>query len=242
MVVIVHWSKLMLILDKYKFNQSIVQTDSEYLVEQIQHIRDIFSNETIALKNTNLEYLAFSRMFADTFGFDERILDSANDLDPSNKSQREVIGLERQVILNKVANDSTYQFKLDKQTNIYLMRRRPLINPSTNNCVGILIIARRIDPAVNRRVILKYFMGKSEVGMSEPLTTEVTEYQQQIINCMLLGFYQRKEIALMLKNMTNVESSEWQIKRQIQDLYQKFRCNSPSELINLITTQQKGIL
>lgn len=231
----------MLILNQYKSAPptSKIQSNEEYLATQVWQLRSVFASEISAIKDAKLEYLAFSKPFAEAFKFDESFLDRPISI--SNSIEREIIQQERQILVDRVMHDSLYQFKPEPNIEMYLMRKRPLINPATGDCVGISILAAKLDIAKQRRVVLKYFMGQQIASESVLSTPELTEQQQQIITCILLGFQQRKDIAKILENITEGAYDEVRIKNQLQALYQKYKCASLNELVNLVVANYKNV-
>lgn len=229
----------MFILNQYKSLPHNEQSNEEYLAVQIWQLKHVFFNEISAIKNVNLEYLAFSKPFAEAFKFDETLLDRP--ISALTMIEQEIIQQERQILIDKALHDSIYQFKPEPNIEMYLMRKRPLINPATGDCVGILILAAKLDMAKQRRIVLRYLLGKQINSDSVLAPAEFTEQQQQILSCMLLGFQQRKEIARILENTTDNGYNEIKIKNQLQALYQKYNCASLNELVDVAVTNYKDV-
>lgn len=228
----------MLIFNKYKPLPQTTQSNEEYLASQIWQLKHVFFNEMSAIKNSALEYLAFSKPFAEAFKLDNSILDKTKPV--LNLIDREIEQQEQQVIIDQIRNDSIYQSE-KPNIDMYLMRKRPLTNPSTGDCVGILILAAKLDIAKERRVILRHFLGKQVHAGSTLPNAEFTQQQQQIITCILLGFQQRKDIAKILENMTNDNYDEIRIKNQLHTLYQKYNCTSLNELVDVVVANYKDV-
>lgn len=239
MVLVFLSSDHMFILNQYQSAPIHSQSNEEYLITQVWQLKHIFFNEISAIKNINLEYLAFSKPFAEAFKFDETLLDRP--ISALTMVDQEIIQQERQILIDKVLHDSIYQFKPEPNIEMYLMRKRPLINPETGDCVGILILAAKLDMAKQRRIVLRYLLGKQINADSVIAPAEFTEQQQQILSCMLLGFQQRKDIARILEAMTGKQCDEVRIKNQLQALYQKHNCGSLNELMNLVVSNYRNI-
>ncbi|MBX9866482.1 MAG: hypothetical protein K2Y14_06165 [Burkholderiales bacterium] len=228
----------MLIFNKYKPLPQATQSNEEYLGTQIWQLKHVFFNEMSAIKNSTLKYLAFSKPFAEAFKLDDSILDKSRPI--LSSIDQEIEQQEQHIIINQLRNDSIYQSE-KPNIDMYLMRKRPLTNPSTGDCVGILILAAKLDIGKERRVILRHFLGKQvPIGSTLP-TSEFTQKQQQILTCILLGFQQRKDIAKILENMTNDNYNEIFIKNQLQTLYQKYNCTSLNELVDAVVSNYKNI-
>ncbi len=121
-----------------------------------------------------------------------------------------------------------------------IMKNGNKINPGKrydNNCVGILINTSRVMPGIFRKLMLNKFLPFNKM-IPTIQNHELSEHQRQIAFCLLLGFHSRKEIAALLSNMTNTEYNETRIKNSLQALYNKFDCNTPGQLLNLISRGQ----
>lgn len=228
----------MLIFNKYKPLPQTTQSNEEYLASQIWQLKHVFFNEMSAIKNSTLKYLAFSKPFAEAFKLDDSILDKSRPI--LSSIDQEIAQQEQQIIISQLRNDSIYQTE-KPNIDMYLMRKRPLINPSTGDCVGISILAAKLDIAKERRVMLRHFFGKQVSAGSTLPDAEFTQQQQQIITCILLGFQQRKDIAKILENITDNTYDEIRIKNQLHTLYQKYNCNSLNELVDIIVSNHKNV-
>lgn len=227
----------MLILDKYKSSNFISQSNEEFLITQVWNLKHIFFNEISAIKNMNLEYIAFSEPFAEAFQFNQGMLDKR--LKVNNKVDQEIIQQEQALLQSKVQHDTIYQFKHQQHIDTYIMRKRPLINPANNECVGLLILAAKADITFRRRLMLKHFMGGDVSHSSMLPQADLTKQQQEIITCLLLGFQQRKEIAIILESINGTRYNERGIKQRLEELYQKFDCTSLHELMDLVVINYK---
>ncbi len=227
----------MLIFDKYKSSNSTIQSNEEFLITQVWNLKHIFFNEISAIKNIKLEYLAFSEPFAEAFQFNQTMLDKLHPT--SNKVDKEVAQQEQKIMLSKVQHDSIYQFKQQKNIDTYIIRKRPLVNPASNECVGVLILAAKADITFRRRLMLKHFIGGDVSPSSMLPQADLTKQQQEIITCLLLGFQQRKEIAAILESINGIRYNERGIKQRLEELYQKFNCTSLHELMDLVVINYK---
>lgn len=222
----------MLILNKYKSNNYKIQSNEDFLISQVWNLKHIFFNEISAIKNIGLEYLAFSEPFAEAFKFNQTMLGKVSA--QNSKIDKEIIQQEQEILLNMVQHDSVYQFKCEQNIDTYIMRKRPLINPASNECVGLLILAAKADITFRRRLMLKHFIGGGVSYSSILPQAELTKQQQEIITCLLLGFQQRKEIAAILESVNGTEYSERKVKQRLEELYQQFNCTSLHELMDLV--------
>lgn len=221
---------------KYLKEQIPTFTNEEYLQSHIMQLKNMFHNEIAAIKNINLEFIAFTKHFAEALNFNENYLDKRleqiNTQTPqgilqNNKQEMKLINSRKSQIILFFAN-------VNGSNHCFLTRKFPLINPSTQDVVGILMIAKKIDILEFRRMLSTTFL-KREAVYNIPTTTEqLTEKQSSIVACLLLGFHKRKEIAHILDKYMSHSMNEQQIKYSLQLLYDRYKCSSTSELINAI--------
>ena len=211
--------------------------DKEFMQFVIHNCSQIFNREMFAVKNSNLEYIAISEEYATEFDLDnthlgKKVVNTIND-------EKELLILQQeQEILEKYSNqDSIFFYQKNGITNYCGIRKRQLVNPSTNNIVGLLIVAGKFRPGLLRKYYLKLFVPPRktpEINKDQKLTNN----EQQIIFALLLGFHSRKEIASMLSNITNEEINEIKVKNRLNAVYQKFNCSNISQLLTLISNDQ----
>lgn len=223
----------MMILDKYKNKKLSELSNQEFLLSQIWQLKNVFFDELSLIKNTDLEYVAFSTPYAEEFQQDETLLGKRSLVNVNEKLNNDMLEKEQQALKERKLFDLIHQFKLGRETKLFMMRYRPLINPATDDCVGLIVFAIKMEVMSQRRMIIKHFLGLS--GDYVIPEESLSEKQQQVITCLLLGFQQRKEIADVLGKVTDKKYNEGQIKTLLEGLYRKFRCSSFSELMNVIT-------
>lgn len=217
-------------------------TDHEYMTLQIWLLKNVFNNQIASIKNNNHEFVAFTDKFATEFGANDDLLCKAASLLPgmNDNDYIEIHNQEEMIIKSREFQNSMYLLKKDNKVINYIMRKHPLVNPATNNCVGILINTRRFIPDLFRRVMLSKFIPLPKSNL-ETCPPELSEQQKQVAFCLLLGFHSRKEIATVLSTMNKSEYNETQIKNTLQALYNKFECHTPGQLLDLISAGKISI-
>lgn len=217
-------------------------SDHDFMALQISQLRNIFHNEIGAIKNTKHEFVAFTKKFAEEFGLTRSHLGrTAVDLPGMDeKTYAEIEKQEKGIIVGLEFQDSIYILNRNKKLVHYVLRKRPIVNPATNNCLGIVFNTSKIVPGVFRRLLASNFLP-TQKPKSIIISTPLTEQQQQVAFCLLLGFHSRKEIANILSNITKSEYSENKIKNSLQALYNKFKCNSPGQLLDLMSNGEMQI-
>lgn len=239
-----NWRRNMFIANNYQtaVNNLPNLTNHEYMALQIWQLKHVFHNQIASIKNTRHEFVAFTERFATEFGTDSDLLGkTALCLAGMTKaSYEEIHAQEENLITTHQFQDSMYLLKRNKEVVDYLIRKHPLINPTTNNCVGILINTRRFVPGLFRKILQSKFLPlpKFRIQVQNP---ELSEQQQHIAFCLLLGFHSRKEIATLLSTVTNSSYNETQIKNSLQALYNKFECHTPGQLLDLMTNGQISV-
>ena len=123
-----------------------------------------------------------------------------------------VCAQEQRIIDDLVVQESTYILNKNDKKLYFAVRKRPLVNPSTQNVVGILVVALKVAPFYFRgehiKQAIKLSFSKNTAGK-----ISLSEQQQQIVYCLLLGFHSRKEIAEILSHVTDEIFSETRIKK-----------------------------
>ncbi len=231
----------MLTIDKYNqiLNNIKPYTNQEYLELQVWFFKNAFYTEAAAIKDTSLRFVAFSNAFGEAFNLNYSCLGKRlKDVININQSVCEKIEEnEKKIIEKQKSQDSIFHVNVDKQHFSYLVRKRPLINPATSKTVGLIDFSIKFDVIKVRRLLTKNskYKAYSNVTMNQEY---FSEQQQQIITCLLLGFHKRKEIADILEKITNNEVSENQVKYLLNTLYDKYKCDSTGDLIDLISINE----
>lgn len=217
------------------------QSDEKYLLNQLWLLKHVFYDEIAAVLNADLQYLGISNKFANVFNCNNEILGHKFSIYTDNKLISDLDKSEQRIIKEKIAHDSVYQIKQGNEVKLYLIRKRPIVNPATSNCIGMFIFVALLNLATHSNIIYRIVSSQHYRNQLVP-SEELSDEQHQIIACLLMGFHQRKEIASILQNVTNKEYSERQIKYFLSKLYQKYNCSSITELISLIINSQENDL
>ena len=231
----------MLIHKDYSQTNTQEQSDEKYLLNQLWLLKHVFYDEIAAVLNADLQYLGISNKFANVFNCNSEILGHKFSIYTDNKLISDLDKSEQRIIKEKIAHDSVYQIKQGNEVKLYLIRKRPIVNPVTANCVGMFIFVALLNLATHSNIIYRIVSGQHYRNQLVP-SEELSDEQHQIIACLLMGFHQRKEIASILQNVTNKEYSERQIKYFLSKLYQKYNCSSITELITLIINSHENDL
>ena len=232
----------MIIHDAYKdaLKNTAIFSDKEFLITQIWSLKHVYCNECAAIKNVNLALISYTNQFASSFNLTEESLGHTFKYQSSISPEvlDEIEMQELSIIANKQFKSTIFNYTNSGIYKNYLMYKRPLINPSTNNVVGILIFSVIFDPMIVRKFVNKFILPKPK-AIQHTYNVQLTEQQHFIITCLLLGFHSRKEIASILGNATNKIYSEDQIKDVLRVLYRKLNCENTNDIVNLISSLDK---
>lgn len=141
--------------------------------------------------------------------------------------------LERQATLNFVA---IVRVKAELKT--YIMRKRLVRDPQTKQAVGIFVNLGHFTPGHFRKIYLNVINKK----LSQKIKRRVvlSKLQNEIVFCLLLGFFSRKDIAKALSVFSS-DCSEDRVKNAIGALYDKFSCNDTGSLLNNVLQENVQI-
>lgn len=211
----------------------ITMTNDEYLCFQITQLQRLFVGELLAIKDISLRYIAFSEEFAAEFGLNDSHLGTYGDDNVDQATIDMILAQEQQIIHEYGYQDSSYFYRKNNSLKICGIRKRQLINPFTGDLVGLAIVASKFDPGFIRKVFIRKLFPRV-VKFKPETNVSLTDHQQHVAFCLLAGFHSRREIAQILHGSINQEAYENKIKHSLQMLYNKFECNSTSQLLNLI--------
>ncbi|MBP9742630.1 MAG: hypothetical protein KBD37_04650 [Burkholderiales bacterium] len=218
-------------------------SDDQFLAWQILQLDFIFKHEIAAIKNISGEFLAFTQFFATEFNVTPDLLGKTGKfISPDFDVQiYEHVDVQEKFVINKLKPQrSLCIFRKNNIIMIYDMYKRPLVNPATNNVLGVHVIISKYIPNAIRQIIDKKLFKSHQYSINLANCT-LSHLQNQIIFCLLLGYTTRKEITNILIYLTGTECSENRVKNALQALYEKFECNTPGQLIDLVISRQINI-
>lgn len=214
-------------------------SNDEYLVHHIWYIENLFTNELALLKNHKCEFIAFTKAMSMEFNLGTETLGKTFNTVTTipEEVRNEIYKQELKLLQEKKAQTSLYFYKKNDIIYNYIVKKRPIINPATNDAVGILVNTEPVIPNVHRKFILKEFLGLSN-NVMRTTKPNLLPIQKQVLFCLILGISSRKEIADTLSTITNNYITENQIKNALQNLYNIFNCSNSSQLVALALNNQ----
>ncbi len=230
----------MYIWDQYQDNVRLPHnlSDEEFLALYILQLKHLFRYEISAIKNLDLEYIAMSDAYIREFELANSLVVQDDLITVTNSIllSPEIFEQERAIIENQELQDSFFIFKKSNSKSLsnYVVRKRSIINPSTNNPLGIAIVMARCAAGFMRKEYIKQIFGLSRNRFKFD-SYKLTDAEQQIAFCLYLGYHSRKEIAGILSSISDSTFNETRIKNIFKALYEKFECNTPGQIIQLLT-------
>lgn len=215
-------------------------SDEEYLAFQIWLLGNIFQDTLMSVKDAKLDFVAASDSYVREFEIVHNGMNTDTiSLYNAKLATPEICEQEYNILENQIFQDSVFLYKSSNSTSLstYVMRKRAIINPDNNQAVGILIVAKKFVMGEFRVPFLKQFLGMSK-KMKLP-HADLNSQQQQIMLCLLFGYHSRKEIAAILSQASTAAINETRVKNLLSNLYDKFECSTPRQLIQQIN--QYGI-
>lgn len=214
-------------------------SDEQFLAFHIWQILHCRPYEMSLIKNTACEFIAFTTKMQTEFNLPDEILGKTfQEMNlVSDKISQDINIQELELIKNKTQQNSFYFYKNKEGiTNSYLVKKQPLINPNTNNVVGILINTEAVRPNLMRHFLLKQH---NSITHHAPIVhKDFTYIQKQIILCLIIGINGRKEISQVLSKLLNEEITEIKVKNTLQQLYKDFHCSDSQQLVNIVLTNR----
>ena len=217
-------------------------TDAQYLDQYINDIHQFRSHEILGMKDANSMHLMMTPVSAKIHGFkniDEviettdyqshckAIAKVADTLCNQDRQVKETRSIKTILDIHEFAT-GLFTFKTTKS---------PVINPLTNNILGILWHSSNLEIDVPLKTILDIhgvrFGRYSSIDIANnPGKFELTDIERHVLFCVCLGISHRKDVANFLtvvyKHIINAETT---IHDAFRRLYRKLNCNTPMQLL-----------
>lgn len=210
--------------------------DQELLIMHAWQLKKIFNNEIAAIKNIDHQFVDFTSKFAEAFECTEELIGKTEGALPTvdKADYVEIERQERQIMQKLELQTSIYAFKKNEDVVMYIVRKRPLVNPSTKNCIGILINIGKMVPGALRSLFVNKSFPRA-LPSKDLSNIKLTDLQIQVIFCLLTGFQTRKEISSILNKVTSSVCNEIKVKNILRSLYNEFGCSTPTQLLDVVT-------
>jgi hypothetical protein len=229
-------------LEKYKHKIKLdtpMISDEEYLEQYIMHIYRFKLNQICSIKNTNLAYIAITPTLANMFGFDdaENAIGLKDEQLPCKLSDMaEVFHAQDQEVLQSQSVKYTINI-LDYHTGFTILKciKEPVINPATNNILGICNYYKKFNVNTTLEAIFNIHnspFGRSLTAKNDSNNLSLTQTEIEVLFCICLGLTNRKEIAKFLSIVHKKEvRADTTVHDAFKRLYAKLACNNQVQLL-----------
>ncbi len=228
------FNRISLIIKCFLIGDIMHLSDQDFLNMQFLHLDTSYSCEITAIKNCENKLLYVSDKYAAEFSLTKEQICGQNItiIGINDDIAKSLLTQESELYNSELPLDLIYVHKGGQKMSTYLVRKRLIRNPHTNNVVGIQVNMEHFIPGNFR----KTFIQLTKKCALAPIKTnvELTKSQNDIVFCLLLGFSGRKEVANIISFYTKVFCSEHRVKNELGTLYFKFNCNNTTSLLNSI--------
>lgn len=210
------------------------QTDEEFFKNYCESADVVFNNgenEAIFIKDANLQICYLSPAYLEALREDGTVqLDKSTNETEIQKITTEIALVQDQEIRDTLCSKTTIY--IDVYDRIGLIRKVPIINPSTNNFVGIIGF---VKPYYMPNVLSTLYkingveIAKKEHSTNEVLSYELTERQSMVL-FLYINKYSNAEISEILTTL-GYPTSKTRINDHLKSLKFIFHVKSKEELI-----------
>jgi DNA-binding CsgD family transcriptional regulator len=204
----------------------------------------MFSNglgDVAFIKDKNLNYQYFSPLYLKNRSEHGAININNRDLTEVQTTVRAIIRKQDEEIKDSL-EERMFLF-IDIYTRIGLVRKRPIINPSTNNFVGIVGAIKPFSMPNFLSLIYKMHgidFGLNNKEQSKRLKFKLTERQHMVL-FLYLNKYSNTEISFIISLITN-KMSVSRVNDHLENLKYLFQVNSKEQLIEKAISLQYHLL
>ena len=198
----------------------------ESFIDTLSKLSPALPDQKICIKNTNSITIFCSDAFSDFIGVPkEQILNRASwwlPLYDNKVSENIVLEEDNSVLMSGISKKIFKINKINGTLKIFLCIKSPIINPQTNEVVGIYINC--IDNAAYN--LLDTFVNKKSLSKQKTKLPNLTKREKQVIFLFLLHLTS-EEIANIICQLENKKISKSAIDGVFNDqIYPKFVVNS----------------
>jgi len=209
--------------------------DSQYLTEYVEFFKKFEDKRVLMIENTNLEFLYITQAYKKYMNItDEDII--GRKLKDSNHPGKELAKDFKPIALKVIKTKTSASFFIthklphndEKQCIIYTFN--PIINPATNNVVGLTGEMQIIDPSIISKMFSFINAEQNQViPLSNPIS--LSEREKEVLFLLTLG-HNYKEAAAILSKATGKQISASTINSIIhRQLFKKFDVINTAELV-----------
>lgn len=213
--------------------------DKKFLEEFVLAFYEIFANEMASIKNNQSQYIATTTGFANLIGVSVQDIISKTDAEiPSKFSKYAELFYEYDRAVERLKKSMSF-LDINEYANstcAYVFNKKPVINPHTNNVLGVLYYVQQYKVTNLLNMLRKMHNPKSKtyhVGSPIKLGTK----QSEVLFCILLGVKGDKVIANFINEIKGSGYTQQTVSNAIKELYKKFDTNDRYSLLQQAIAQ-----
>ena len=223
-------------------------TDREYMEELIVYLYRFKSNQICSIKDTASTCVAITPVLAKMLGFNDlnKVLGTKDEDLPCKISETADIFYKQDREVEQTKKTTQALNILEYATGMTILRavKKPIINPATNNVLGIFHHSDKFAMNNNLKTILGIHgdrFGAANLSLDVIETAkefDLTKRELEVLFCICLGLSDRKTIARFLSFVYKKDiNPDTTVKDAVKNLYNKLPCNSMSMLAEYAISQ-----
>jgi len=215
------------------------QNDKEFMEDYLKVFFKFSQHKIQAIKSLESKYITATAQFMELIGIQsiESIIDVADENLQCSMSNFAINykNQDRRVVKSRKMLTTLEIQEFAINTGLYIFCRKPIINPNTNNVLGICITAKPF--IVNNLLEVVFNIYRPQQPQSKFLTQYICpritlgKKQLDVLFCLYIGIKEYKAIANLISLVTGENYTEHLVRAAIKPLYLKFQVNSCDQLI-----------
>lgn len=213
------------------------QNDYEYFINTLKSFYLLTSNtQSVSfIRDNNDIYATTSDKFAKLVGYTINELLGKTNFELIEKgSSLSKIYAEQDKQVRKLRKKLHFLDIHDKseKVNLYIYRKSPIINPSTNSVLGVYCVVEEYKPRSGIYALNKIYNRYKNNNLIDKID-RLTPREQEVLFCVSNGMIERKLISNFLSDIHQKSiGADTTIKDILSSLYGKTGCTSMSDLMN----------
>jgi hypothetical protein len=220
-------------------------SDIEYFERTIIDMYRFNSNKICIIKDPNSVYAAVSPVFANMIGCSIETALNKKDEEIPYRNVAELAETfykqDREVIKSKTSKHMLDVINYNTGLAILKVVKKPIINPATDNVLGVFYSATEFKVNTVLSTILSLYgsrFGQDHSGIdispSEVLNnSNLSELEFDILYCICLGINTTGSITQLLSCIYNSVIDDTQIDKVFKSLYEKLSCSNHLQLLEI---------
>lgn len=222
--------------------------DDAYIEEYIKSFYSICYNKIGAIKDVDSKYIMATNNFVALVGLNSigSIIHLTDIQLPCSMANYSKKYKEQDEMIIKYKSSQSYIEIQEFATGIgvYKFTKSPIINPKTNNILGVLINVEPFQVTNMMDVMLEMHTKRRNVPLNtnsfgcNKANISLGPKQTEVLFCLSLGIKEDKYIADFIKKVLNIEYGIVHIRDIVRDLLAKFNVCKREELLEEIVKQK----